>query len=455
MNGQYHGAMAGVTHWLQPERIVESEAFFAQATYGLTDRLFLTVGARNTKDAKEDRGGRNFGCGWGNQACHIDAWGQVPWGLVNWGAFGDLSQQSPEFFEAAVVSRNQLNSLPATHYDYPNANYGIDSFNDIREEWSKTTWRVGLDYDINDDTMIYGYVANGYKGGGVGDVLIKPSNGERFDTSYNAEEVVTYEFGIKTTLMDGRMNFRANAFISDYEEQQFTAWTIFDVIINDVFDNEGNPVQEREEIGTFLTRNAGKSKISGVELEMEFKPWEGGHIGGYLTHLKTEIDSDYWKRWGAEPAQVFKDYTDGPLDVTKPWFRNLKGNDLAWSPEWSLALNFSHEFKMDNGATLTPFLHISWQDEMYFDIDNRDKWDLDPSVLNEVHDLDIYTDKRDAYTMATASLNYRSADDIWFAEAYVYNLTDEDVNWWQSYANQTPLAAKSERSWGLRFGYQF
>jgi iron complex outermembrane receptor protein len=55
--------------------------------------------------------------------------------------------------------------------------------------------------------------------------------------------------------------------------------------------------------------------------------------------------------------------------------------------------------------------------------------------------------------MATFNLNYTSPGGNWFSEAYVYNLTDEDVNWWQGYAGNTPMAAKAERSYGIRFGY--
>ena len=60
-------------------------------------------------------------------------------------------------------------------------------------------------------------------------------------------------------------------------------------------------------------------------------------------------------------------------------------------------------------------------------------------MLNPGIDLSIYSDKRDAWAMATATLNYKSADETWFAEGYVYNLTDEDVNWWQGYAGNTPM----------------
>jgi iron complex outermembrane receptor protein len=442
MNGQYQGAMGGVSLWNQPKRIIKSDAFFGQMTYGLTEKLYLTVGARHTRDSKEDIGGRNLGC-WESD-CHPNAWGEVPWGAPN---FDDL---------LPTPTRDNFNALPADYFDWPNANFKVDTENDVYEEWSKTTWRLGLDYDVSENTMVYAYAANGYKGGGVGDVLIKESDGKRFDTSYDAEEVITYELGIKTKALDGKLNLRANAFYSDYENQQFTTWTIYDSrIVFEVDPDTQEPVETIQEIGTFLTRNASDSRITGIELEGEWIPWDGGFIGGYFTTLDTEITSEYWKAWGTEAPQVFAGYVEGPLDKTKAWFRNLEGNDLAYAPKYSFTMNLSHTFTLPNGATLSPFLNVHWEDESYVSIDNTDKWDLDPSDLNANIDLDIYSDKRDAWAMATASLNYTSVEQNWFAEAFVYNLTDEDVNWWQGYAGNTPMAAKAQRSYGLRFGYSW
>jgi iron complex outermembrane receptor protein len=349
-----------------------------------------------------------------------------------------------------------LNNLPSDYFDYPNDEFNIDTYNDVSDTWDKTTWRIGLDYDVNDDTMIYGYVANGYKGGGIGDVIFKRSDNTQYDTSYDEENVITYEFGVKTRALDGKLNLRGNFFFSDYEDQQFTAWTIYDVYEIEVIDPDtGLPTTEMQELGTFLTRNASNSKIMGIELEAEWNAWDNGFIGGYFTWLDTEIDSDYWKGWGTEPGQVFNGFFDGPLDESLPWYRNLRGNDLAYSPEFALTVNISHTWDLPGGATLVPFVNIHWEDDSYVSIDNTDKWDLDPSVLQDGIDLDIYSDKRDAWWMATASLKYTSAEGQWWAEGYVYNLTDEDVNWWQGYAGTTPVAAKAQRSYGVKFGYNF
>jgi iron complex outermembrane receptor protein len=449
MLGQYHGAMGGVSLWAQPERVIKSQALFAQGTYALTDKLFLTLGGRYTEDSKEDKGGRNMGC-WGGE-CHPEAWALVNWGLIDWGAWPNGNEA---FYETSADTRAYFNSLPSDYYDEPNALFNTDTNNDIYDEWSKPTWRVGLDYDINPDFMVYGYVANGYKAGGIGDVIYKQSDGERFDTTYDEEEVITYEVGVKARLLDGKMNLRANWFYSDYQDQQFTAWTIYDVYEVEVIDPEtGEPAIERQDLGTFLTRNASNSEIYGLELEMEWNAWENGFIGGYFTTLNTEITSDYWKAWATEPGQVFKGHYNGPLDEDLPWFRNLKGNDLPYSPKYSFTVNISHDFVMESGAVIRPFLNVHWESESYVGLDNTDKWDIDPDDLNDGIDLDVYSDKRDDWFMATFNLNYTSPGGNWFSEAYVYNLTDEDVNWWQGYAGNTPMAAKAERSYGIRFGY--
>jgi iron complex outermembrane recepter protein len=466
MNGQYHGAMGGVSLWLQPKRVIKSDAIFAQGTYALTEKLFLTLGARYTEDSKKDIGGHNYGCWSGGDNSPLPgtcypavAWDNVRWDLIDWGTFPDYDAQSQAFQDSTGLTRAALNALPSNEFDYynPNSyNWNTDTTNDVYEEWSKTTWRVGLDYDFSDNTMVYGYVANGYKGGGIGDVLIKPSDGERFNTSYGPEEVITYELGVKTKALNGTLNLRANAFFSDYEGQQFTTWTIFDTeTLVEIDPGTGNPIERIQEYGTFLTRNASDSRISGIELEAEWNAWDGGFIGGYLTTLDTEIESDYWKSWGTEPGQVFAGHFDSDLDTSLPWFRNLKGNDLAYSPKYSFTLNIGHTFNLPNGATLSPFFNVHWEDDSYVSIDNTDKWDLDPSVLNPGIDLSIYSDKRDAWALANVSLNYTSAEKNWFAEAWANNVTNEDVNWWQGYSGNTPMAAKAQRAYGLRFGYNW
>lgn len=457
LNGQYHGAMGGVALWLQPKRIVSSDAFFAQGTYQVSEKLAITAGIRHTNDTKQDIGGRNYGC-W--SGCYpAEAWAMVRWDLIDWANFGNIDAQSQAYKDSTTKPREALNVLPSYYFDYPNENFNIDTINDVKNTWSNTTWRLGLDYDYSDDTLLYVYAANGYKGGGNGDVLIRQSDGSRFDTSYDAETVMTYEAGVKTKLLDGRMHVRANAYISDYNNQQFTEWTIYDTIkVIETDAATGLPREVDQDLGTFLTRNAAKSKIKGLELEMDYVPWEGGFISGFVTLMDTEIASDYWKAWTTERGQVFEGgdtNATGPLDPSKPWFRNFKGNDLPYSPKFAFTLNFSQEIMLENGGTVTPFFNVHYESSSYTSIDNTDKWEFGPGAIKQGIDLDIYSDKRDAWALANFSINYTSPEKDWFLEGFVNNVFNNDVNWWQGYAGGTPMANKALRTYGLRLGYNF
>lgn len=457
MDGQYHGAMGGVSAWLQPKRTVDSQAIFAQTTYELNEKLFLTVGGRYTKDTKEDQGGKNWGC-W-DPACYTDvAWAEV-WDTIDWGNLGNDATISadPLNVNGTNTVRARLNNLPSDFYDVVDtALWNEDTTNDVKNSWEKFTWRIGLDYDLSDNTMIYAYAANGYKSGGIGDVIYKRSDPtQKVDTAYDEETVITYELGAKASLLDGTMHLRANAFYSDFKGYQLTAMETVDVYPEFELDTDTMELVEvQRELRTFLTRNVGASKIMGFELEMEWNAWENGHIGGYLTLQDTKFDTDYFKRWGTEPGQVFADYDESSTDLSKPWFGNIKGNDMAYSPEVSFTVNISHDFHFSNGGRLTPFLNVHWESSSYVGIDNVDRWNIAAADMNDV-DLNVYSDKRDAWALANFSLHYEAPDEAWFVEGYINNLTNADVNWWQAYSGTTPMAAKARQTYGIRAGYNF
>ena len=79
------------------------------------------------------------------------------------------------------------------------------------------TGKIGLDYSVDDDTMIYGSIATGYKPGGFNGGL--NTNSELY-TPYLEETVTALELGIKTDLLDGRAQLNAAAFSYDYKGLQ-------------------------------------------------------------------------------------------------------------------------------------------------------------------------------------------------------------------------------------------
>ena len=116
-------------------------------------------------------------------------------------------------------------------------------------DWDEFTWKAGVNYFVNEDVMLYGHAATGYKGGGYNSRATLPQN----VGPYEPETLIAYEVGMKGDFADGRVRLNAAAFTGNYEDVQAAerrpgAGGQFDV----------------------LTDNLGDVEISGVELESTF-----------------------------------------------------------------------------------------------------------------------------------------------------------------------------------------
>jgi len=109
--------------------------------------------------------------------------------------------------------------------------------------WNSTDWKLGLDAQVSKDVLAYASASTGFKSGGFNG---RASSLATF-TTLRPETVRAYEFGLKTTLADGKLRFNINYFYNDYKDLQLTA-----------FDTNGLAV---------LT-NAASALIKGVEMEM-------------------------------------------------------------------------------------------------------------------------------------------------------------------------------------------
>lgn len=430
MQGGWMNFAASADYWNQPERTLASQAAFLQGTYELTDNLGLTLGYRRTRDTKEDVGGHNMECNDSNPNQLSQS--------ANPGLNG-VGRCFPSWDWSAY------NALPQDYF-WNSAIYTIANDNDIKYEESYNNFRVGLDYKISPETMVFGYIANGNKSGGIGDVFIQQAqdpltaqylldeNGQqivvkRWENTYDTEEVVTYELGVKADLFDDHLRLMTSVFYSDYTDMQRAAPKILFPIYsaekdaNDV--PTGNIITDGKSV--FQTDNIGEAAITGLELEFDWTPYANGRINGHFTWLKTEITSDFMQQWDFATTDLF---AISPAEASNPTnaslTTNLKGNELPASPEFTLNINYSHAFVFDFGGTLLPWISVNWRDESYYSIFNTDKHEARFATETP----DAYSDTRPAVTTVNLGVKYSAPDDQWNLEAFVNNATDEVDYYW-------------------------
>ena len=433
--------------WLQPDRTLKSEAVFGQGTYDLTDKLSLTLGLRYTEDTKQDVGGHN-------KACNADT--------IN-----------PQTGEACFPAwdRVAFSELPVNYFDDPSIYVNVTN-NETKGSWDYVNYRIGLDYDVSDDLMIFGYVANGNKSGGIGDVVVQyqqdpetaeyalDENGDRIvvkrhENVYDPEEVITYELGAKGTLLDGNLNLMGTFFYSDYKDMQMaSARTLFPIYIEER-DDAGVLTGEITSTGNtvFQTQNVGEAEIMGIELEFDWAPYANGRINGHASWLDTEIVSDFYHQWSFATTDLFEIDSGAATDPTNSMLtRNLKGNELAVSPKFAVSINYSHTFELDSGADIVPGISAYWRDESYHTFHNSDKHE--EFFVTETPDA--FSDKREAHHNINLTLKYSAPDEDWNIEAFVNNATDQSEAYWAGGGDGLIKGPRSmPRFYGIRANYNF
>jgi len=436
----------------QPNRSTGAGAVFAQGTYSYSPKWHLTLGYRYSDETKEDKGGRTYTCSVSNGCAPQIPREQIIPGLT-------------------AFERNALNSVPIGYFGDP-ANYPEFQANDNKGSWSHHDFRVGLDYDKDESTLLYAYLATGFKSGGIGDVfdVVNPRTQEvlHVETSFGPEEVTTFEFGFKQRLLKNRLDLRGTYFYSDYKDMQYASVGAigFTERLDFIRDDFGNLIPDPNggflfgwvpaPVVAYFTQNVPGARIQGLELEYDWRPWPGGRIKGYASWLDTKITDDWFTIWGYDPVSYFNLSFEASINPETDVLQvNLKGNELAVSPAVKLHVTVDHAFLMPGGrTTLVPWVTAHWEDGSYLTVWNVDKHtdDLDFVIFDE--DIKYTDDRRRAWSMLHAGLRIYHGN--WTMELYGYNLTNEVVQWWGGAAEQVAKGSFSvPRNYGFHVGRKF
>ncbi|WP_308364370.1 MULTISPECIES: TonB-dependent receptor domain-containing protein [unclassified Microbulbifer] len=400
----------------QPNRSTESRSAYVQGTLDLTDTWRATAGLRYTDDTREDKGGRSIDCTYAHGPGPIDI------------GFGS---------QAEIVA----DGGQGCYYR---------QINDMKDDWSDTTYLVRLEKDISADVMLFLSYATGWKSGVLQDGQnASPTNtNENPDVAGNSqlvqqpEENNSLELGIKSYLLDNRMTLNANLFLMDYTDMQVTSAVI-------------DPVTGESRL---TKTNAGSATIQGLEFTMNYAVTENGVLtatGSLLDATyddydgqETNFNSDAGLNWNSCAIGP------GAGSTCENDLWDFSGNTLPNAPEVTLSVSYKHDIPMGNGDILTPRIRVTYQDDTYLTYENRGDRPAGTLAPNDPGERDF--DVQEAYAKFDASLTYASADDSWTAELYGNNLTDEGIKQELFIGGvQTAYTWAPSREAGLRFAYRF
>lgn len=232
-----------------------SSAVFGRLTLNATDRLRVVGGIRYTRDKKQFVGaGRNL-----IQICTRPAGclggPSVPVALT----FEDLGKQitlptlpGPANSVAFGTSGNRLFFAPLT------LNQKLDR--------SRTTWRGAVEFDVGPQSLLYASHETGFRSGGFNFSLGRES--------YEPEYIRAWTLGMKNRFFDNRLQLNLELFRWNYTNQQVAHFGI---------DSTGG--------NSFFTENIGKSRIQGIDLDLQFRATTTTLLRGSVQVLDNKLTS--------------------------------------------------------------------------------------------------------------------------------------------------------------------
>tara|TARA_Y100000782_G_C10184908_1_gene265888 strand:+ start:1691 stop:4135 length:2445 start_codon:yes stop_codon:yes gene_type:complete len=234
-----------------------------------------------------------------------------------------------------------------------------------------TQFKVGLEYNVTRQNMLYGHVASGFKQGGISPTI--PS------ISFDPETLIAYEIGSKNRFFNSHLQLNVSAFYYDYDNYQYS----FLQTLN---------VGDRDETSQFsVIHNAGKTSIKGAEMDLELIPWNRGNLIASFTYL----DAKYGE--ATLPNNPF--VNQGEFD--------LEGKQIQNAPEWVTTIGFEQGFKV-GPYILTGGINSKISAGYY--------------VTPEQYLPGAY---QDSYTRTNASLRYGPASHKWSVGLWVKNIENE------------------------------
>ena len=317
-----------------------------------------------------------------------------------------------------------------------------------RASWKVATGRLGVDWKVTPDNLVYAFYSRGYKPGGIN----PPSSvgAGLVPLQYKEERVDAFEVGTKNTLLDGRLTANLTGFYYDYGGYQIAKLQLRQAV--------------NENIDT---------KVWGVEFESVWAPVRDLKLNASLGYLHTEIAGgtsvDTMNRTQGDPRFVFIKGAGAagciaPTDVvarlvnlinttaTPPGALlqfcpslaspggayassnpavnplaafgivsdartlpgrgdgvavSLKGRRLPNSPEWTVSLGAEYSFHLAGGWDLTPRVDYYWQAHSFSRIYN------DP------------VDRLNAYALTNVTVRLQNRESGWQIAGFIKNAFDK------------------------------
>jgi iron complex outermembrane receptor protein len=315
------------------------------------------------------------------------------------------------------------NAVPGTAVG-PTAPYVYAS---ISEDYSDFTYRLGLEYDVRSQSMLYLTYATGYQPGVVG--IGGPPPGY-FVTPKNTS--TQWTLGMKNRFFDNKLQLNFEAFQLKFKDRPFRDPTSVQVGAANCQGPPGVEMIVLTDVNNFCLSPAGayimpNQKSEGADIELSFLPTAADRLDMTIEYLKASYGSNPVTSEdvaGLIAAQNAADNVKAAaLAAYNALIGSYSGTILQNSPKWSGNLTYEHRFDLPGGSTFTPRVNLAYKAKYW-----AQGGGPPPAGFSAKNALDNGSVvMQDAYTMWNAFLTWSNSDGRFDLTAYMKNIANKAI----------------------------
>ena len=205
------------------------------------------------------------------------------------------------------------------------------------DSWSNFNPSLIVDYRFNEEVSSYFKVSTGYRSGGYN---VRASTTADFRTPFDEENIISYEVGVKSDLLDRKLRLNASVFHTEYEDRQVAQFTA----------GSGGA-------STNIV-NAGENTVDGFELEALYMPFIGARV--IATYAYLDVDNEEFITTKVNPVTGF------PVGTSNVDIAGNGALDNVYAPQHDASLALEYTFAPREWGQLTLRVDTTYTDEISF-----------------------------------------------------------------------------------------
>jgi outer membrane receptor protein involved in Fe transport len=454
--GDAAGAYPGFfnnTHDPAAPGVSEGWAVFGEGYFDVTDRFKVTLGLRYNEDTRESFQTNVLFNSFDVNGALGGALGETTYARTTLGNFlgGAPAGDQTALLELYGVTQDQITAAEATGAFSPErialattpppvpqaGETRILTGSPTSFDFDEVSGRLGFDWLVSDESMVYAFYSRGYKPGGL-NPAIPVEFQENSAFSFAPEQIDAFEIGSKNTLLDGAMVLNGALFVYDYSDLQVTRIvnnsSINDNIDADIWGVEGEMFWRPDALpglGIDVAYSYTDAKVvksesidptnrtAGDPNLITLNNTDTGATTG-INYVASAADALANAACGAQipelsypdgtPALMSRSCLDTAGVATSDGFNtDLDGNALPNTPKHNIKLgaDYTWDIQAIAGSLMLRWDYY-WQSKSY------------------AREFNTVGDRIDSWDQHNASLIYQSNNGSWQARLFVRNIADKN-----------------------------